>query len=239
MESVEGKRGFPRLKPPFPTTAGLFGRPTAINNVETLAKVPPIILYGGAWYRSLGTPESAGTKLFAVSGSVRRPGVYEVPFGMPLRHLLEDLAGGLRPGHSLQAVLTGGAAGAFLTPAQLDTPLSFEAFRQAGGTIGAGTIMVFDDSVDLRAVLASIGAFFAHESCGKCYPCQMGTQRQAEILARLAEGRANPDDAATLLELGQVMTDASICGLGQTAAMAILSAGRRWPALLELQPAGR
>jgi NADH-quinone oxidoreductase subunit F len=232
MESIEGKRGFPRLKPPFPTTAGLFGRPTAINNVETLAKVPPIILYGPAWYRSLGTADSAGTKLFAVSGTVQRPGVYEVPFGVPLRHLIEDLAGGLRPGRALRAVLTGGAAGAFLTPEQLDTPLSFAAFREAGGTIGAGTIMVFDDTVDMRAVLAQIGDFFAHESCGKCYPCQIGTQRQAEILARLAAGQARPDDAATLVELGQVMTDASICGLGQTAALAILSAGRRWPELL-------
>ncbi|HWQ11902.1 MAG TPA: NAD(P)H-dependent oxidoreductase subunit E [Roseiflexaceae bacterium] len=232
MESIEGKRGFPRLKPPFPTTAGLWGRPTAINNVETLAKVPPIVLYGSRWYGSLGTADSAGTKLFAVSGSVARPGVYEVPFGVPLRHLLNDLAGGLRPGRRLQAVLTGGAAGTFLTPAQLDTPLSFEDFRRAGGTIGAGTIMVFDDTVDLRDVLARIGAFFAHESCGKCYPCQLGTQRQAEILRRLAEGRARPGDAETLLELGAVMADTSICGLGQTAAMAAISAHGRWPGVL-------
>jgi NADH-quinone oxidoreductase subunit F len=236
MESIEGRRGFPRLKPPFPTTAGLWGRPTVINNVETLAKVPPIVLYGGAWYRGLGTAESAGTKLFAVSGSVARPGVYEVPFGMPLRHLVEDLAGGLRPGRALQAILTGGAAGAFLTPDQLDTPLSFEAFREAGGAVGAGTVMVFDDGVDLREVLATVGAFFAHESCGKCYPCQMGTQRQAEILARIARGEARPGDDATLVELGQVMADASICGLGQSAAMAILSARRRWPELLAAQP---
>ena len=232
MESIEGKRGFPRLKPPFPTTSGLWGRPTAINNVETLAKVPPIILYGASWYGSLGTPDSAGTKLFAVSGSVRRPGVYEVPFGAPLRHLIDDLAGGLRLGRQVQAVLTGGAAGAFLTPAQLDTPLSFEAFKQVGGTIGAGTIMVFDDTVDLCDVLARIGAFFAHESCGKCYPCQIGTQRQAEILARVAAGQARPGDAETLLELGAVMTDTSICGLGQAAALAIVSANGRWPQLL-------
>lgn len=231
MESLEGKRGFPRLKPPFPTTAGLWGKPTAINNVETLAKVPPIILYGGLWYSSLGTADSAGTKLFSVSGSVQRPGVYEVPFGTPLRHLIDDLAGGLWPGRQHQAILTGGAAGAFLTREQLDTPLSFGDFREAGGTIGAGTIMVFDDRVDLREVLAQIGEFFAHESCGKCYPCQMGTQRQAEILRRLANGEARPADGATLLELGGVMTDTSICGLGQTAAMAILSAQRRWPGL--------
>jgi NADH-quinone oxidoreductase subunit F len=233
MESIEGKRGFPRLRPPFPTDSGLWGRPTVINNVETLAKVAPIILHGARWYNALGTPESAGTKLFAVSGSVLRPGVYEVPFGVPLRHLITDLAGGLKPGRQVQAILTGGAAGTFLTAAHLDVPLTFEDFKKVGGTIGAGTIMVFDDSVDLRLVLRRIGDFFAHESCGKCYPCQMGTQRQAEILARLAGGQARPDDARTLLELARVMTDTSICGLGQTASMAVINAYRHWPELFE------
>ena len=232
MESIEGKRGFPRLRPPFPTTAGLWGRPTVINNVETLAKVPSIVMHGPRWYSDLGTSESAGTKLFAVSGSVLRPGVYEVPFGVPLRHLIEDMAGGLAPGRTVQAVLTGGAAGTFLTAEHLDTPLTFEDFKRVGGTVGAGTVMVFDDTVDLRDVLARIGAFFAHESCGKCYPCQMGTVRQAEILARIAAGDARPGDAATLIELGRVMTDTSICGLGQAASWAIVDANRRWPALL-------
>ncbi len=236
IESIEGKRGFPRLRPPFPTTSGLWGRPTVINNVETLAKVPAIIMHGARWYNALGTPESAGTKLFAVSGSVIRPGVYEVPFGVPLRHLIFDLAGGVRAGQKVQAVLTGGAAGTFLTAEQLDTPLTFEDFKVVGGTIGAGTIMVFDDTVDLRDVLARIGAFFAHESCGKCYPCQMGTQRQAEILRRIADGRARPDDSATLQELAAVMTDASICGLGQAAAMAIVNAHGRWPELFKARP---
>lgn len=231
IESIEGKRGFPRLRPPYPAEAGLWGRPTVINNVETLAKVPSIIMHGAAWYNALGTPESAGTKLFAVSGSVLRPGVYEVPFGVPLRHLIYDLAGGLREGRQVQAVLTGGAAGTFLTAEHLDTPLTFEDFRAAGGTIGAGTVMVFDDTVDLRDVLARIGAFFAHESCGKCYPCQMGAQRQAEILARIAAGQARAADAADLLELDGVMIDTSICGLGQAAPLAILSAHKRWPAL--------
>ena len=233
MESIEGKRGFPRLKPPFPTTAGLWGCPTAINNVETLAKVPPIVLYGGRWYANLGTADSSGTKLFAVSGSVRRPGVYEVPFGIPLRHLIYDLAGGPHTGREIQAVLTGGAAGAFLTAEHLNTPLSFESFRAAGGTIGAGTVMVFDDTVDLRMVLARIGDFFAHESCGKCYPCQIGTQRQAELLGRLAQGTRISGDSIALIELGQVMTDASICGLGQAASLAIVSARKRWPELFE------
>ncbi|MCX7707557.1 MAG: NAD(P)H-dependent oxidoreductase subunit E [Anaerolineae bacterium] len=231
IESIEGKRGFPRLRPPYPAEVGLWGRPTVINNVETLAKVPPIIMHGARWYNALGTPESAGTKLFAVSGSVLRPGVYEVPFGVPLRHLIFDLAGGLREGRKAQAVLTGGAAGTFLTAEPLDTPLTFEDFRKVGGTIGAGTVMVFDDTVDLRDVLARIGAFFAHESCGKCYPCQMGTQRQAEILARVAAGHARPTDAADLLELAGVMTDTSICGLGQAAPWAIVSAHSRWPGL--------
>lgn len=238
IESIEGKRGFPRLRPPYPAQTGLWGRPTVINNVETLAKVPSIIMHGARWYNALGTPESAGTKLFAVSGSVLRPGVYEVPFGVPLRHLIFDLAGGLREGRQVQAVLTGGAAGTFLTAEHLDTPLTFEDFRRVGGTIGAGTVMVFDDSVDLRDVLARIGAFFAHESCGKCYPCQMGTQRQAEILARIAVGEAQPNDAADLLELAGVLTDTSICGLGQAAPWAIVSAHSRWPELFVPQSAG-
>jgi NADH-quinone oxidoreductase subunit F len=234
MESIEGKRGFPRLRPPFPTDRGLWGHPTVINNVETLAKVPPIILHGASWYNALGTPESAGTKLFAVSGSVLRPGVYEVPFGVSLRHLVYDLAGGLREGREIQAILTGGAAGTFLTGDDLDIPLTFEDFKEVGGTIGAGTIMVFDDGVDLRQVLSRIADFFAHESCGKCYPCQMGTQRQAEILGRISRDGARPGDVDDLLELGVVMTDTSICGLGQTASLAVLDAYRRWPDLFSV-----
>jgi NADH-quinone oxidoreductase subunit F len=232
MESIEGKRGFPRLRPPFPTTHGLWGRPTVINNVETLSKVPPIIMHGAAWYSTLGTADSAGTKLFSVSGSVRRPGVYEVPFGVPLRHLIYDLAGGLFEGREVQAILTGGAAGTFLKAEHLDTLITFEDFKKVGGTIGAGTMLVFDDTVNLRQVLTGIGEFFAHESCGKCYPCQMGTQRQAEILHRLQNGYGRPDDLDTLRELAQVMTDTSICGLGQSAGWAVTDAIRRWPALL-------
>jgi NADH-quinone oxidoreductase subunit F len=168
-----------------------------------------------------------------VSGSVARPGVYEVPFGVPLRHLIYDLAGGLEEGREIKAILTGGAAGTFLKAEHLDVPLTFEDFRQVGGTIGAGTIMVFDDTVDLREVLRCIGSFFDHESCGKCYPCQIGTRRQAEILRRVAQGGARPKDADTLLELGVVMTDTSICGLGQMAAMAVSNAHEHWPELFK------
>ncbi|MGH2605996.1 MAG: complex I 51 kDa subunit family protein, partial [Anaerolineales bacterium] len=233
FESIEGKRGFPRVKPPFPTTHGLFGKPTVINNVETLCNVPEILARGAAAYRALGTEKSPGPKLFCVSGQVRRPGLYEVPFGVTLRHLLFDLAGGLRPGRHLQAVLFGGAAGAFATDQHLDVRLTFEDLRAAGLPLGSGVVMVFDDTADVRDVLLRLARFFAHESCGKCYPCQIGTQRQAEIFERAAHGRTLAGDVERLTDVGWTMTDASLCGLGQTAATAVLSALSLWPDLLD------
>ncbi len=233
FEAIEGKRGFPRLKPPFPTTHGLFGKPTVINNVETLCNVPSVILQGAAQYRQLGTAKSPGTKLFCLSGDVARPGVYEVPFGVTLRHLLEELAGGVPHGYALQAVLFGGAAGAFATPAQLDVRMTFEDLRAAGLPLGSGVVMVFDERRDLRDVLRRLARFFAHESCGKCYPCQLGTQRQHEILQRIARGEAMPGDVERLTDVGWTMSDASLCGLGQTAASAVLSALQLWPHLFE------
>jgi NADH-quinone oxidoreductase subunit F len=229
FESIEGKRGFPRIKPPFPTTHGLFGKPTAINNVETLCNLPYILEYGAAAYRRIGTEKSPGPKLFCVSGDVARPGLYEVPFGITLRHLLYDLAGGLRSEPALQAVLFGGAAGAFATAKDFDVPLTFEDLRAAGLPLGSGVVMVFDETRDLRDVLKRLARFFAHESCGKCYPCQLGTQRQLEILERIAAGHLGPGDADCLADVGWTMTDASICGLGQTAATAVLSAMKLWP----------
>jgi NADH-quinone oxidoreductase subunit F len=223
FESIEGKRGFPRVKPPFPTTFGLFGQPTVINNVETLCNVPLIIEKGAAEYRKIGTEKSPGPKLICVSGDVPRPGVYEIPFGVTLRELLE-MAGGVSGRKELRAVLFGGAAGAFATPAHLDVKLTFEDLRNAGLPLGSGVVMVFDETRDLRDVLKRLGRFFAHESCGKCYPCQMGTQRQKEILDRLAAGKSLPGDVERLQDVGWTMTDASLCGLGQTAASAVLSA---------------
>ena len=231
LSSLEGLRGEPRNKPPFPTQVGLFGKPTVINNVETLVNVLPIVIEGGKAYASIGTERSTGPKLFCVSGHVNRPGVYEAPFGITLRELL-GLAGGVGGSGRLQAVLLGGAAGAFVTPEQLDTPLTFEGTRAAGAALGSAVVMPFDDTMDLRLVLRRIARFFRDESCGQCVPCRLGTVRQEEILARLIEDRplgSMNQELALLQEVGQVMRDASICGLGQTASSAIESALARFP----------
>jgi NADH-quinone oxidoreductase subunit F len=222
FNSIEGHRGEPRSKPPFPVDAGLFGRPTVVNNVETLANVLPIIAGGGEAFAASGTAASKGTKLFCISGRVERPGVYEVPFGVTLRDLIAT-AGGVPDGGELRAVLMGGAAGVFASPADLDTPLSIEGARNAGLTLGSGAVMVFDDTVDLGAALVRVAAFFRDESCGQCVPCRVGTVRQEEIVHRLSSA-ATTDDLALLRDVGRAMRDASICGLGQTAAGAIESA---------------
>jgi NADH-quinone oxidoreductase subunit F len=226
FNSIEGYRGEPRNKPPFPVEVGLFGRPTLVNNVETLVNVLPIVERGAASFAAVGTGRSTGPKLFCLSGCVERPGVYEVPFGTTLRELL-DRSGGVAGGRPLRAVLLGGAAGAFVGPDGLDLPLTFEGAAAAGVTLGSGVVMVLDDSVDLPAFLLRIAAFFRDESCGQCVPCRVGTVRQEEALQRLAAGRplgGVDDELARLADIGQVMRDASICGLGQTAANAVASA---------------
>ncbi|MEK7296164.1 MAG: NADH-ubiquinone oxidoreductase-F iron-sulfur binding region domain-containing protein, partial [Actinomycetota bacterium] len=222
FNSIEGFRGEPRNKPPFPVEVGLFGKPTLVNNVETLVNVLPIIQHGGAAYAKLGTEGSKGRKLFCVSGAVDEPGVYEVEFGITLRQLLE-LAGGMRQGSSLQAILLGGAAGGFVGPDDLDLPLTLEGTKAAGSTLGSGVVLVLDTTVDLIDQLQRIAAFFRDESCGQCVPCRVGTVRQQEVISRLSRGVDN-NDLELLRELGQVMRDASICGLGQTANSAIASA---------------
>ena len=223
FESIEGKRGEPRQKPPFPNEAGLFGKPTLVNNVETLIAALDVLAVGGVAYAGIGTEQSTGTKLFCVSGSVRRPGVYEVAFGASVGELL-DLAGGVGDGREVQAALLGGAAGTFLRPDQLDTPLTFEGTKAAGQALGSGAVIVFDDTVDLTAMLGRVTAFFRDESCGQCVPCRVGTVRQEEALARLARGADPATELALLDDLARVMVDASICGLGQTAPSALQSA---------------
>ncbi len=231
FEAIEGKRGFPRMKPPYPTTFGLFGLPTAVNNVETIGAAPLIITRGADWFSSLGTDGSAGPKLVSVSGHVGRPGVYEIEPGMTLRHFLDEVCGGLIG--DLQTVLMGGAAGTFLLPDEIDVRLTFEDLRAAGSTFGSGAIMVFNTTTDLRDLLRRIGRFFQHESCGKCFPCQLGTQRQVEILDRLDAPQTG--DRERLLDVGMTMTEASICGLGHTAGLAVMSAIEKFPGLFHAQ----
>ncbi len=228
FESIEGKRGEPRNKPPFPVEIGLFGKPTVVNNVETLANVPLIVLGGGEAFSRTGTEGSTGPKLFCLSGHVARSGVYEVEFGATVRDLIE-LAGGVPGGRPIRTILLGGAAGVFVGPDALDMPLTFEATRAAGATLGSGVIMVFDETADLVDTLRRIAQFFRDESCGQCVPCRVGSVRQEELLARLAAGspvRPRDEELALLREIGQAMRDASICGLGQTASSAIESALR-------------
>jgi NADH-quinone oxidoreductase subunit F len=229
FESIEGKRGYPRLKPPFPTTHGLFQKPTVINNVETFANVGLILRIGVEAYCAYGSSGSSGPWLFCLSGDVAKPGLYEVTQPITLRELIFERGGGVRDGANLQAVLLGGAAGNFVAPANLNVRLTQEDTRAAGLGLGSGAVIVLNEHADLKQTFADLGHFFAHESCGKCYPCQLGTQRQSEVLDRLAENRALPGDRHRLEDVGWTMTDASICGLGQTAASAILSAIDLWP----------
>ncbi len=233
FEAIEGKRGFPRVKPPFPTTHGLFNQPTAINNVETLAAALTVARIGWDEWQKLGTTDSRGMKWFCLSGHVNRPGLYELPFGLTVRELIE-MGGGVPDGQGIQAVLVGGAAGVFLGPDQLDYPLTYESSRNNNFPIGSGVVMVIDETYDMRQTLYHLSHFFAHESCGKCFPCQLGTQRQMEILDHVVHnGGAQPDDKARLQDVGFAMTQTSLCGLGQTAASAILSAIELWPELVE------
>ena len=229
FNSIEGYRGEPRNKPPFPVAVGLFRRPTLVNNVETLANVLSIVLDGGAAFAGIGTADSTGPKLFCLSGAVRNPGVYEVPFGTTLRELI-TLAGGVPEGRTLQAVLLGGAAGMFVPGDAPDIPLTFEGARAAGVTLGSGVIMAFDDQVDLKDTILRIAAFFRDESCGQCVPCRVGTVRQEEALHRLVARQplgSEAQELELLEEIGAGMKDASICGLGQTAYSAVESAVKR------------
>jgi NADH-quinone oxidoreductase subunit F len=226
--SIEGHRGEPRQKPPFPVESGVFGKPTGINNVETLIAALEVVRGGGEAFAAIGTEQSSGPKLFCVSGAVARPGVYEVPFGTILGELL-DLAGGIREGRGLGAVLMGGAAGVFADASALTVPLTFEDTRTAGTTLGSGSIVFFDDQTDFGPVLRRIAQFFRDESCGQCVPCRIGTVRQEEALARLSAGQplgSSAEEVERLSDLARVMTDASICGLGQTASSAVQSAMR-------------
>ncbi|MGH7592280.1 MAG: NADH-quinone oxidoreductase subunit NuoF [Gemmatimonadales bacterium] len=226
MNSIEGRRGNPRIKPPFPAVAGLFGKPTTINNVETLAAVPAIINRGGAWYASLSlsSPKSTGTKLISVCGHVQRPGTYEITLGFPMQDLIYDLCGGMRPGRTLKAVIPGGSSVPIMTPEEVDgCATDYEGIVARGSMLGSGGMIVMDDSTDLVYQIMRLARFYAHESCAQCTQCREGTAWTTRILERMLAGQGKPSDLDLLLDLAEQMTGRTICVLSDSCAAPVVS----------------
>jgi NADH-quinone oxidoreductase subunit F len=226
INSIEGKRGNPRIKPPFPAQAGLFGMPTTVNNVETLAAVPHIILRGGEWYKSLsrGNPKSTGTKLFSVCGHVQKPGNYEVVMGTPMRELIFEMCGGMRPGRTLKAVIPGGSSVPIMTAEEVeDCPLDYEGIAAKGSMLGSGGMIVMDDSTDLVYQIMRLARFYAHESCAQCTQCREGTAWTTRILERILAGQGRAEDLELLLDLADNMTGKTICVLSDSCAAPVVS----------------
>jgi NADH-quinone oxidoreductase subunit F len=217
LDSLEGRRGQPRLKPPFPAVAGLYSSPSCVNNVETIANIPYIINNGVDWFRSFGTEKSPGFKLFAVSGHVNRPGIYEAPLGITMRELLEH-AGGVRAGHKVKFWLPGGSSVPMLTDDHLDTPMTYEAIAEAGSMLGTGTPMVFDETTSIVRAVTGWLSFYKHESCGKCTPCREGTWWISDVLHRFESGHGQEGDIEKLVEICQQIAGRSFCALGDAAA---------------------
>jgi NADH-quinone oxidoreductase subunit F len=233
LESLEGKRGHPRLKPPFPASVGLFGRPTVINNVETLANVPAIVLNGAAWFLELGQPKDGGTRIFGVSGPVVRPGIYELPIGTPLRELIFTHAGGLKDGKTLKAVIPGGLSAPLLRADEIDVALSSEAIAAAGSMMGSGAVIVIDESTPILDVLVRVTKFYSHESCGQCTPCRIGTAWINKTVRRIAAGGGRPSDLDEIVRLAENIKGRTLCPLGDAAALPILGIVRKFRSELE------
>jgi len=232
MNSIEGKRGNPRIKPPFPAQAGLWASPTTINNVETLSCVPHILLKGGTWYKELcrGNPKSTGTKLFSVCGHVQKPGNYEVVMGTPMRDLVFDMCGGMRPGRRLKAVIPGGSSVPILSAAEIeDCPMDYEGIAAKGSMLGSGGMIVMDDSTDLVYQVMRLARFYAHESCAQCTQCREGTAWTTRILERILAGQGKAEDLDLLLDLADNMTGKTICVLSDSCAAPVVSAIRKFP----------
>ncbi|MBX6377132.1 MAG: NADH-quinone oxidoreductase subunit NuoF [Clostridia bacterium] len=227
LESLEGKRGEPRLKPPFPATHGLYGMPTVVNNVETLCCVPAIIERGPEWFAAIGPAGSPGPKIASVSGCVRRPGNYEVPLGITLRELIFDVAGGLREGRRFKAVQPGGASAPCLVEEHLDTPWDFDSIAKAGSMLGSGAVIVLDDSACIVRAAWNLTRFYAHESCGQCTPCREGTHWAARVLERLENGQGRPEDLEVLRSLDRQIRGRTLCPLGD-ASVGFLAASLRY-----------
>lgn len=223
IHSIEGKRGEPTNKPPFPAQSGLFGKPTCVNNVETLANIPAIILRGSDWYRSMGTAGSKGTKVFALAGKINNVGLVEVPMGTTLREIIYDIGGGIKNGRKFKAVQTGGPSGGCIPAANLDLPIDYESLTAIGSMMGSGGMIVMDEDNCMVDIAKFYLEFTVEESCGKCTPCRIGTKRLLELLTKITKGEGTEQDLATLQELGQIIKDTSLCGLGQTAPNPVLS----------------
>jgi len=234
LESLEGKRGYPRIKPPFPAEKGLFDMPTLINNVETLAHIPAIILNGADWYKSIGTDKSPGTKIFSISGDVKNPGYFEVAMGTSLMELIFSLAGGIKAGKKFKAALIGGAAGTFVPESFLNISMDFDSLQQKNAVLGSGAVIVMDEDKSIPAMLHSILRFFAHESCGKCVPCRVGTRQLIMLLEKIMAGGLNVKaDIDALLNQSEIMAATSLCPLGQSPVLPIKSAVRHFRKELE------
>ena len=231
LESIEGKRGQPRIRPPFPAVHGLYGKPTVVNNVETLTNLPPIVNHGADWYRQLGTPDSAGVKIFSLSGRVRKPGNYELPFGATFRELIYDNGGGVLEGRPVRAMLPAGASSALIVTDEkvLDTPMDYASVKTLGADLGSASVIVLDDTVSLDWVIQKTVHFFNHESCGKCTPCREGTYWMRHLIDRVRSQGASAADVALLRNVAKQMQNKCLCPLGEFSTMAVLTAIERFP----------
>lgn len=224
LESIEGKRGEPRIKPPYPGVAGLWGKPTVVNNVETLANVPQILVNGGEWFKSIGTESCSGTKIFTICGNVAKPGVYEFPFGANLKTIIEEVGGGVAGGKGLLAVQTGGSNGSIIRADQTDIDMDIDNCAKNGVSLGSGSILVIDDSNCLVDVVNNIMEFFVHESCGKCTPCREGNMRLLQLNKRFVEGVGTLKDLEKMQSLSETMMQTALCGLAQTSPIPVVTA---------------
>ncbi|MBP3896406.1 MAG: SLBB domain-containing protein [Mogibacterium sp.] len=229
LTSLEGYRGEPRLKPPFPTQAGYLSKPTVVNNVETFATVPVIVDKGSEWFGKIGAPEYPGTKLFSLSGDVKNKGVVELPTDATLRDLVEEFGGGVREGHTLKAIQMGGGSCGFVTERDLDTPLDFESMRAIGASLGSGAVLVLDETHNMAEFVKGTSHFFAHESCGKCSPCREGTSRLEEVVEDILAGGELDKNIAMINTLNDTMSMSCFCPLGQGACTPVLSALKLFP----------
>lgn len=238
LESLEGKRGLPRLKPPFPAVKGLFGCPTIVNNVETLAAVPSIILKGAAEFRRNGLTADPGTRIFSVSGVVRRPGIYELPLGTPLREVIDHWAGGMKEGRILKAVFPGGMSAPVLTADEIDVAMDFDSVARAGSMLGSAAVIVIDEATPILSVLGIVVRFYAHESCGQCTPCRLGTAWMEKIVDRMERGEGKPGDLDALARLAANIKGRTLCPMGDAAALPVLSLVRKFRLELERSVGG-